>query len=76
MGGSYYSNQAADLPNSFDLPAYALLNANISYAIDRMRVQLNARNLLDRRYFTGSYNDLYVLPGHPRTFQLTVGWAY
>lgn len=76
LGGSYYSSQAGDLPNTFDLPAYALMNANLTYAFGNMRVQLNGRNLLDRRYYTGSYNYLYVLPGHPRTAQLTLEWSF
>jgi iron complex outermembrane recepter protein len=76
LGGSYYSSQAADLPNTFDLPAYALVNANLTYSFGKARVQLNGRNLLDRRYFTGSYNNLYVLPGHPRTAQLTLEYSF
>jgi hypothetical protein len=44
------------------------------YAFGPVEAQLNVRNLFDTRYFTGSYDDVYVLPGAPRTFSMDVTW--
>jgi iron complex outermembrane recepter protein len=52
---------------SFDLPSYVLLNAALYYQRGPLRLQLNASNLLDRTYYSGSYNALYVSYGTPRT---------
>lgn len=76
LGGNHYSSQSGDIPDTFSLPSYSLVNANIAYRKGPFRAQLNVRNLLDETYYTGSYNQVYVLPGRPRTFQLTLGWSY
>jgi iron complex outermembrane receptor protein len=41
-----------------------------------MQWQVNANNLTDKRYFSGSYNDLYVKPGEPRTLRGTISWNF
>ncbi|MFT4075475.1 MAG: TonB-dependent siderophore receptor [Asticcacaulis sp.] len=76
LGGSHYSDQAGDIPDTFSLPAYTLINANVAYKFGSYKIQFNVRNLTDETYYTGSYNTLYVLPGHPRTFQLTLSKAF
>jgi len=74
LGGSFYASQWGDLPNSFKLPAYELLNANISYDFGAYSLQVNVKNLLDKRYAAGSYNDIYVNPGAPRSVMAQLTW--
>lgn len=69
LGGRYYSDQAGDLPNTFKLPAYALVDAALYYTYKNIRAQVNINNAFDRSYYSGSYDTLYVLPGDPRTIQ-------
>lgn len=76
IGGRAYSRQAGDLYNTFQLPAYGLMDSSVSYRRGRFRIQLNAYNLTNTRYFTGSYNDLYVKPGPPRSARVTIGWSF
>jgi iron complex outermembrane receptor protein len=76
MGVSYYSKQAGDLENTFFLPAYTLVDANVTYTRGPLQLQLNLDNLSDERYATGSYDDLYVLPGRPRRARVLVSWAF
>ena len=71
----YYSSQAGDLPNTFKLPGYTLLNAMLGYDFGPARLQLNVRNILNARYFTGSYNDVYVQPGAPRNATISLEWS-
>jgi iron complex outermembrane recepter protein len=75
-GLNTYSRQWGDLPNTFQLPAYTLVNGNISYARGRFTAQLNLKNLTNERYFVGSYNSLYVNPGASRSAMLNVGMKY
>jgi iron complex outermembrane receptor protein len=65
IGARYYSSQSGDTNHSFELPSYSLLDAALYYEQERYRVQVNFNNVLDKRYFVGSYSDLYVLPGKP-----------
>jgi iron complex outermembrane receptor protein len=78
FGGRYYTEQEGDATytNPFELPAYGLLDAAIYYNKGRFSAQVNVNNLADKRYFAGAYNDLYVLPGEPRTIRATVGWTF
>lgn len=76
VGTHYYSRQAADLENSFQLPAYGLTDASISYRRGPFHVQLNAYNVGDRTWYAGSYNDLYVKPGAPRNVRCSAGWSF
>jgi iron complex outermembrane receptor protein len=73
-GVYHYSSQTGDLPNTFSLPGYTLVNAALYYAFGRVEAQLNVHNLFDTRYFSGSYNNVYVQPGAPRTFSMDVTW--
>jgi len=65
IGGVYYSRQSGDLANTFDLPAYGVLDTAIYYKRGRYRAQVNFNNVLNSRYFVGSYDEVYVLPGAP-----------
>jgi iron complex outermembrane recepter protein len=78
FGGRYYTEQEGDATYSspFTLPAYGLMDAAIYYDRGRFRAQVNVNNLADKRYFAGAYNNLYVLPGEPRTIRATVGWTF
>lgn len=75
-GVHHYTEQQGDLPNSFTLPAYTLVDAAISYETGPFSVQLNVNNILDEEYYVGSYSDFYVLPGAPTAAQLTVGYSF
>lgn len=66
-GVYHYSSQTGDLPNTFRLPAYSLVNAGLAYDFGPAEIQLTVKNLLDETYYAGSYNALYVQPGTPRT---------
>jgi iron complex outermembrane receptor protein len=76
IGAQYYSAQSGDLMNSFQIPSYGLAGASASYRRGRFRLQLNVNNLLNKRYFAGSYDAIYVLPGAPRTARVTAGWTF
>lgn len=76
IGGRHFTDQAGDTANSFQLPAYGLTDASISYRRGHAKWQLNANNLTDARYASGSYNNVYVKPGEPRTVRTTVSWNF
>jgi iron complex outermembrane receptor protein len=76
LGGRYYSSQSGDTSHSFDLPSYGLLDAALYYEQEAYSVQVNFNNILDKRHFVGSYNDLYVLPGKPFNVSASVNWKF
>jgi iron complex outermembrane receptor protein len=76
FGARYYTDQSGDLLHTFSIPAYGLMDGSIFYRRGRVGWQLNAYNLANKRYFTGSYNDVYVLPGSPRSIHTTISWRF
>lgn len=76
LGGDRYSKQGGDTDNTFQLPAYGLLRASASYRLGHAKWQVNAYNLADTRYMSGSYSNLYVHPGDPRTVRGTMSWEF
>ena len=87
LGGNYYSHQAGCDPSadcslptgygdSFNFPAYGLVNTALYYTHGPLRLQLNVDNLLDQDWYSGSYNALYVQPGAPRTVRGTLAYRF
>lgn len=76
FGGRHYTDQAGDTANSFQLPGYGLLDGSLSYHLGKAKWQLNAYNLTDKYYAGGSYNNLYVKPGEPRTVRASMAWNF
>ncbi len=76
IGARYYSRQSGDTNHSFDLPSYGLVDAALYYEQESYTVQVNFNNILDKRYFVGSYSDLYVLPGKPFNVSASVNWEF
>lgn len=76
IGGRHYSEQSGDLENKFQLPEYGIVDMTVSYNRGPLHWQLNANNISNKRYFIGSYNDLYVKPGEPRVIRSTVSWNF
>jgi catecholate siderophore receptor len=72
-GGNFLGKRYADLANTASLPAYFVWNGMVAYRLnDHYSVQMNVNNLLDRRYYDGSYyadaTENHAIPGAGRTF--------
>jgi iron complex outermembrane recepter protein len=76
LGGRYYTEQAGDQMDSFQIPDYGLIDAAIYYEKDNFSAQVNFNNITDKRHFVGSYNDLYVLPGEPFNVTASATWKF
>lgn len=76
VGGRWYSDQAGDDADSFELPAYTVVDAGLFYDRGPFSAQLNVYNLFDEEYAIGSYDSLYVLPGDPLTLRAAVNYTF
>lgn len=72
-GGRYYTDQAGDLYDSFRIGSYGIADASAAYRRGHFMIRLNGYNLTNTRNFTGSYDNLYVKPGAPRSARVTLG---
>jgi iron complex outermembrane receptor protein len=82
LGGglNVVGQRQGDLANTFQLPAYTLVNAMIMYRfqpvfapwVKNLTAQLNITNLTDVTYFQASSGRTTITPGVPRTFLASV----
>lgn len=78
--GATYTSERTINSTAFGLPtstidAYTVLDAGVSYNIDKWNIQLNLRNLTDETYYN---KPLYIggLPGDSRNAKLTVKYNF
>jgi iron complex outermembrane receptor protein len=76
LGGRHFTDQAGDLQNSFQLPGYGVVDGSLTYRHGPAEWRFNAYNLTNARYAAGSYNNVYVNPGEPRTVRGTFAWFF
>ncbi|WP_206364978.1 TonB-dependent siderophore receptor [Sphingomonas panacis] len=75
FGGSatYTGDRAADIENSFSLPSYWRIDAQIGYAVTRnVKLGASLENLTDERYYSNAYSLFEVWPGAPRTWRVNL----
>lgn len=74
-GAHYVGERPGDSANSFELPAYTVVDAFASYDTKfddyKLNFQFNVKNLFDRTYYTSSANRYFVSLGDARQFTLS-----
>lgn len=82
LGGMvhYVGNRPGDSANSFSLPAYTLFDAFATYETrisgQKVRFQLNAKNLFNRVYYPSSANRYFVAVGDARQISLITTFEF
>ncbi|MDH4607507.1 TonB-dependent receptor [Pseudomonas sp. BN102] len=75
LGARYVGKRAGDAENTFDLEHYTVADAFASYETplgdNRLKLQLNVKNLFDKTYYSSAVNNLNVSIGDPRQVQLS-----
>jgi iron complex outermembrane receptor protein len=79
-GGVYVDKAFGDNANSFELPAYARVDAMASYKFKAallsfapdLTFQINVTNLLDTTYYQGANGRMSITPGAPRAFLASI----
>ena len=76
FGASFSSKTPMLQAPAFTTPSYSVLDASISYKIDRVSLQLNINNITNKRYYTGAVraSERYYT-GAPRNVMFRVGYA-
>ncbi|MBX8521966.1 TonB-dependent receptor [Pseudomonas cichorii] len=74
-GAHYVGERAGNPLNDFNLPAYTVADAFATYDTrldgQKVRFQLNVKNLFDRTYYTSSVNRYFVSMGDSRQVQIS-----
>ncbi|WP_232011608.1 TonB-dependent siderophore receptor [Moritella yayanosii] len=75
VGGRYVGETYADNIEATKVPDFALMDATVSYTIDNMKIQVAAKNLMDKEYVStcGSGNCYY---GNRRNVIASLSYAW
>ena len=76
FGARHDTRQSGDLLDTFSNVAYDPIDIAIFCRWGHLGWKVNAFNLGDQSYFTGSCDDLCVHPGSPRSIQTTICWTF
>jgi iron complex outermembrane receptor protein len=77
VGGKYVDQRAGQTQNpSFAMDGYTVVDLLGYYKLnDRIRLNLDLKNLFDRDYEEGSFGTAYAYPGAPRTVQAGISYT-
>ena len=75
-GVSERLGQVGRRDNVVSYPGYILLDAALYYKVRDVQLQLNANNLLDKRYYVSGYDRLRSFPGSPRHLSLSATYRF
>ena len=76
LGGKYVGDRVGAASNQhFLMPAYFVLDAAVTYKVNRFKFGLNGFNILDEKYVLGYYaSDLMVQVGTPANWKFNIGY--
>ncbi|MBT0960458.1 TonB-dependent siderophore receptor [Denitromonas iodatirespirans] len=75
VGAFYVGKREAELPNTWQIPAYTRIDASAYWKIDRQTdLALHIKNVTDKTYYDTQGNYLY--PGAPRSAMLALRYTF
>ena len=79
LGGGlkYVDERAGQTANTgFSMGSYTVVDLLSFYKVnDKVRLNLDLKNLFDREYEEGAFGNVYAYPGAPRTLQLGIAYT-
>jgi len=77
-GARYNSSFWLTDANNGKVPAYTVWDATVAYVQANYEIRLNARNLADKTYYIGGYqnNANRVIPGEPRAVSVSLRYTF
>lgn len=75
-GLNIVGSRPLDNANTVDLPSYTTWDLGASYTYKKVKLELFANNILDKRYFIANDTGFTVFPGDPRAIMGRVSFKY
>jgi iron complex outermembrane receptor protein len=74
--GTNYVTKRNTLNSTLQLPAYTLLNAALSYSVNKFKIAVNFNNITDKIHWVGGYDYNRLFPGTPRNYMTSIGYTF
>tara|TARA_R110002020_G_scaffold63170_1_gene168624 strand:- start:22074 stop:24500 length:2427 start_codon:yes stop_codon:yes gene_type:complete len=75
LGGNFVGERNTMEP-TLQLPSYAVMDAGVSYEVDKFSIRFLVNNLTDKTHWVGGYSYTRLYPGTPRSYLLSVGYTF
>lgn len=77
-GVTYRGSNYAAIDNGVMVPSFITTDLALLYQtpIKGLSMQFNVKNVFDRKYYISANNDVGVMPGSPRSFELTARYKF
>jgi catecholate siderophore receptor len=77
LGTIHRSSLYPSTDNAVTVPGYTRVDGAVYFTVsERLRLQLNAENLFDRKYFVSANSNNNITPGSPRAFYLEANFTF
>ena len=77
LGLIHRSDMYAAIDNKVVLPGYTRADAALYYTItEKLGLQANLENLLDKKYFINADGNDNISPGSPRAVRFSLTWKF
>ncbi|WP_442845106.1 TonB-dependent siderophore receptor [Leeuwenhoekiella sp. H156] len=74
--GSNFVGKRNTLEPTLQLPSYVVMDAGVSYKVDRFNIRFLVNNVFDKTHWVGGYSYTRLYPGTPRNYLLSVGYTF
>lgn len=74
--GANFSSKRNTFERELQLPSYVVMDAGLSYKVDKFNIALLVNNLADKTHWVGGYSYTRLYPGAPRNYLLSVGYTF
>ncbi|SRX53875.1 TonB-dependent receptor [Aequorivita sp. CIP111184] len=74
--GTNFVSERNTFEETLKLPSYTIMDAGVSYNIDKFNIRFLIKNFFDKTHWVGGYRYTRLFPGAPRNYLLSVGYTF
>ncbi|MBZ9728763.1 TonB-dependent receptor [Salegentibacter sp. JZCK2] len=74
--GTNFVSERNTFSSELQLPSYTIVDAGVSYKVDRFNISFLLNNVFDETHWVGGYNYVRLFPGAPRNYLMSVGYSF
>lgn len=74
--GANFVSERNTFTSQLQLPSYTVVDAGISYKVDRFNISFLLNNVFNETHWVGGYDFVRLFPGAPRNYLMSVGYSF
>lgn len=74
--GANFVTERNTFEQTLQLPGYVVMDAGVSYSMNKVKIALTVNNVTDKTHWVGGYSYVRLFPGAPRNYLLSIGYTF